>query len=357
MVSFDISEVPDKAKPALMYLLLERLNQTLRKDRERKVVIVDEAWLLLQHPHAAERIFETLKTSKHFKLSYAIVIGELYDLMYGEAGDIILENTSWRLIFNQDKKIMDEVAKTFKLDYSQTMRLLDAKCGEAVLTVYGNNMPLNVIAAPREIELATIKADIPRLQRWHKPAKKPEIVVEPVEPAKRFSIDNAVQLKNEITPGQIDILLRNGFHEVRDPGFIKGPGSIYLVKNMTGETDQHFILWNLIKDEVKRYTDNVTHNLTKEPDVVFTSKDGRRVGIEVETGRKSELEIGRKLEVLERYDDWFIVVINREDKDHYQKHGPTFTRVTIQEKIRSYFPESEPPSQPEQKTKDEPLPE
>ncbi len=350
MASFDISEVPDKAKPALMYLLLERLNQRLRKDRERKVVIVDEAWLLLQHPHVAERIFESLKTSQYFKLSYAIVISELYDLMYGEAGDILLENTSWRLLLNQDKKILDEVAKTFKLDYSQTMRLLDAKCGEGVLSVYDNRMPLNVIASPREIELAAIKADIPRLQRWHKPAKKPEIIVEAEEPKKRFSIDKVVQLKNDLTSGQVDILLRNGFREVRDPGFIKGSGSIYMVKNATGETDPHFILWNLIQDEVNKYTDNVTHNLTKEPDVIFTSKDGRRVGIEVETGRKSELKIGRKLSVLEKYDDWFIVVINREDKEYYQNYGPSFTRVTVQEKIRTYFAESEPPSLPEQQS-------
>ena len=354
MVSFDISRVPDEGKPAAMFLILEHLNKML-KGLERTVVIVDDAWLLLRNPHAARYAFENINRNRN--VSYAVVVGETEYLMFGDPGNILLENTSWRVLLNQEPRIMDETSKTFKLDYSQTIQLMNAKTGEGLLIAYDNRMPLDIIASPREIEQATIKAGILPLERWFKLQKKPEDVIEHFEPEKRFTIDKAVQLKNNLTTVQVEILLRNGFREVRDPGFIKGTGSIYLVKNGTGETDPHFVLWNLIYDEVRKYTNDVICNRTKEPDVVFTSKDGRRVGVEVETGRKSELDIGRKLSVLEKYDDWFIVVVNREDKEYYLGYGPTLTRITVQEKVKSYFVESESPSRPEQESGSEPLPE
>ncbi len=124
-----------------------------------------------------------------------------------------------------------------------------------------------------------------------------------------------------------------------------------MVKNPTGETDPHFILWNLIQDEVKKYTDNVTTNLTREPDIVFTSKDGKKVAIEVEATKKSYNDLVPKLTVLEKYDEWFFVLTNSLEQPHYEQFGPTFTRTKIPEKIRSYFQETEAPSQPEKETK------
>ena len=351
MVSFDISQVPDQGKAAAIFLILEHLNRV--KTEEHTIIIVDDAWLLLRHPQAAQQAFENISRNN---VSYALVVGETDYLMLGYAGDILLENTSWRLLLNQEPRIMDETSKTFKLNYGETMQLMNAPTGEGVLIAYDNRIPLKIIASPREIELATTKENMPRLERWANLPERPKKIVEADEP-KRFNTDKLVQIKNDLTPTQVEILLRNGFREVRDPGFIKGTGSTYLVKNGTGETDPHFILWNLIYDEVRKYTDDVICNRTKAPDIVFTSKDGRRVGVEVETGRKSEQDIGRKLSVLERYDDWFIVVVNREDKEYYMSYGPTLTRITVQEKIRSYFLESTPPSRPEQETGSEPHPE
>ena len=144
-------------------------------------------------------------------------------------------------------------------------------------------------------------------------------------------------MKRDLTLLQVDILKRNGFHEVRDPGFSLGWGSTYLVRNATGESTKHFILWNLIYNEVAEYTTEVFYSLTKRPDVVFTLNDGRKVAVEVETTRKSEKALKPKLRILKRFDDWFFVVADRSDREHYSQFGTTLTRIEVPRKIALYF--------------------
>ena len=154
---------------------------------------------------------------------------------------------------------------------------------------------------------------------------------------KRFNIDRKIHIKSELNKGQVDILQRLGFKEVRDPGVSQGKGTAFLINNEIGESDAHFILWNLIYDEIRKYTPKVEYNLTRLPDVVFGLDDGRRVAVEVEATKKSERELAPKLVVLGNYDDWFFVVTNWDNLMHYQEYGVTITRMKVREKIASYF--------------------
>jgi hypothetical protein len=144
-------------------------------------------------------------------------------------------------------------------------------------------------------------------------------------------------VKRELREEFVDLCKKLGYVEVRDPGFSQGRGTAYLVKNATGESNSHFILWNLIFDEVKRYTDKVEYNLTRGPDIVFTRDNGRRVAVEVEATKKTNKQIMRKLEILKKYDYWFFVVTKWENQEYYQNYGPTFTRTRIRDLIPAFL--------------------
>ena len=153
----------------------------------------------------------------------------------------------------------------------------------------------------------------------------------------RVDFDKMVHAKRGLSEGYVDILLRNGYRQIRDPGFSQGMGTAYYIKNLTGETDEHFILCNLLLDEIRRYTPMVEYNLTLLPDITFGLDDGRWVAVEIEAKRKSEEELAPKLVKMGSYDDYFYVVTDWELLEHYREYGPTFTRRSVQDKIRSYF--------------------
>ncbi|MBD3155495.1 MAG: hypothetical protein GF368_02470 [Candidatus Aenigmarchaeota archaeon] len=164
----------------------------------------------------------------------------------------------------------------------------------------------------------------------------------------RIDSNRQVFVKRELRDYFVDLLLKTGYREVRDPAFSQGRGIAYLVKNTTGESNRHFILWHLIYEEIKRYTDDVKYHLTRGPDVEFTSLDGRRIAVEVEATKKSDKQMQRKLKVLKKYDEFFIVVTKSQDREHYEEYGTTYTRTIIPKLIADYF---KPEPSPEPKTK------
>jgi len=280
-------------------------------------------------------------------MSFIIITQEVNDLLSSRAGNSVLANTAWKLLLRQEPTVIDSISKTFKLNYAETMLLMTAQPGEGILLAYNNHIPLKIIASKLEYDLVTTKPE--DLLKKEPVTEEPK----PIKPKKRFDITKKVQLKKDLTKGQIDILKREGFKEVRDSGFSQGIGSAYMVKNSTGETDAHFILWNLIYEEVKEHTNNVTCNLTKEPDVVFTTNDGRSIGVEVEAVKKSEKALSSKLNVLQKYDEWFFVVVDSLDQPYYSKFGECLTRTKVKEKVDSYFQKSEPEKSPNLESRDE----
>ena len=163
----------------------------------------------------------------------------------------------------------------------------------------------------------------------------------------RFDTERKIHVKSELNKVKVDILRSLGFKEVRDPGFSQGKGTAFMIHNITGESDAHFILWNLIYDEALKYTSRVEYNLTRLPDVVFGLDDGRWVAVEVEATPKSERELAPKFTVLGNYAHYFFVVTNWDNLEHYQEYGVALTRTKVREKIASY---SQGDSSPESKT-------
>ena len=41
-------------------------------------------------------------------------------------------------------------------------------------------------------------------------------------------------------------------------------------------------MWNLIYEEIRKRTGKVSYNLTKEPDIIFETDDGRTIAFEIE---------------------------------------------------------------------------
>jgi hypothetical protein len=165
---------------------------------------------------------------------------------------------------------------------------------------------------------------------------------------RHFDRNRQVYVKRELHDEFVDMLLRLGYKEVRDPGFSQGKGIAYIVKNTGFESNRHFILWHLIFEEIKRYTNDVEYHLTKGPDIEFTSIAGRRIAVEVEATKKTHTQMSRKLEVLKKYDEWFVVVTKSQDLKHYRGYGLTYTRTQVRDIIAEYF---KPEPQPEPKTK------
>src|SRR3989344_2093920 len=81
LVCFNITDMPSQIKPVMMYLIMDFVHRKMQKDRERKALIIDEAWSLLRFAEHSKSIFELIKTARKFGLGLLIITQEVEDLL------------------------------------------------------------------------------------------------------------------------------------------------------------------------------------------------------------------------------------------------------------------------------------
>ncbi|MCX6695780.1 MAG: hypothetical protein NTU61_05745, partial [Candidatus Altiarchaeota archaeon] len=194
-------------------------------------------------------------------------------------------------------------------------------------------VPIYIVASPEEHRIITTKPDeLINMQHVNRPMGD--------DVKKEFDINKVVQRKSELTDEQLQALEKRGFEEVRSKT-LQGESDLFLIKNETDETDEHFILHHLMFNEIHKYTDKVLLHHTRLPDITFETNAGRIVAVEVEAdvGLKKSLDnMQEKLNVMKKYDDAFYVVTNPVLKTEYEKNfGNIITREEVLAKIASYF--------------------
>lgn len=333
MISFDIRDIPDVGKGTLMFLLLEYVYNMMKKSKKRKMLVIDEAWMVLSAGEEGEYILRLVKTCRKFNLSLTMITQDVEDVLTSRAGRAVMANTATKLLLKQDTTVIDEITERFHLNEAETRQLRIAGTGDALLIAGALRVPIEIKASPEEHKLITTKPD--ELLDMVRKAKGPGVER---EMAPELDIKKAVQEKTAFTNEQIKTLMDIGFNEVRVSD-LEGTSKLYMIKNETEDTDEHFVVQNLARNEIKKYTDKALIHHTKMPDITFESSDGKIVAVEIvaDISLKGNIEaIEEKINILRKYDDYFFIVGDPK-LVKYESFGEILTRTQVPAKIKSYF--------------------
>ena len=333
VISFDVRDIPDVGKGTIMFLILEYVYNQMKKSRKRKVLVIDEAWSIFSAGEEGEYILKLVKTCRKFNLSLVMITQDVEDVLTSRAGRAVMTNTATKILLKQDTTVIDAISEKFKLNEAETRFLRVAAVGTALLIAENLRVPIHIQASPEEHRIITTKPDelLEMIKKGGGPAisrdMKPEL-----------DIADVVQEKSKLTNEQIDALEQIGFTEARCDT-IDGRSELYIIKNDTDDTDEHFVLQNMIFKEVKKYTDKVLMHYTKLPDVTFETPDGKLVAIEViaDLSLKTNIEaMEAKLAIMKKYNDYFYVVKDPSLRK-YESFGEILIKTQAPTKIKSYF--------------------
>jgi len=333
MINFDIKDAPDIGKGTIMFLLLEYVYTQMKKSKTRKVLVIDEAWTVLAAGEQADYVLRLVKTCRKFNLALVMITQDVEDVLMSRAGRAVLTNTATKILLKPDLSVLDQIVDKFHLNEAEKRFLKISTMGRALLIAETIRVPIYIQASPEEHRIITTKPDEMLQQEQLKRPEGEELVRE-------FDINKPVQRKDDLTDDQILALTQRDFSELRIKN-LAGTAELYLVKNETENTDEHFVLQYLIYAEVKKYTNKVLIHHTRLPDVTFETAHGKMIAVEVEAdvGLKKSLDnMQEKLSVMQKYDDCFYVVSNNALKrDYASKFGNVLTREEVIPKLSSYF--------------------
>jgi len=155
MVVFNIRDLEEELRPIAMYSVLSYIWNKVRSNQVKRMLIVDEAWQLLQYEDSAKFMFSLAKRARKYYLGLTTISQDVEDMLGSKMGRAIVSNSSLQLLLKQSPSAADVVASTFKLTDEEHKRLTQFPVGQGLFFAGSSHVHIKIEASPTETELIT----------------------------------------------------------------------------------------------------------------------------------------------------------------------------------------------------------
>ncbi len=155
MVVFNIRDLEDELRPVAMYIVLSHIWNIVRAEKKKRLLIVDEAWQLMQFEDSANFLFSLAKRARKYYLGLTTVTQDVEDFMSTKLGRAIVANSSTQLLLKQNVSAVDMLSEVFKLTEEEKRRLANFPVGQGLFFAGQNHVHIQIIASETEETLIT----------------------------------------------------------------------------------------------------------------------------------------------------------------------------------------------------------
>lgn len=152
---FNIRDLEEELRPIAMYMVLQHIWNEIRSTLKRRIIVVDEAWLMMQNEDAAAFLFGIAKRCRKYFTGLTTITQDISDFMSSRYGKPIVTNSSMQLLLRQSPASVDYVAETFYLTDHEKFLLLESNVGEGIFFAGTKHAAIKVIASYSEDQIIT----------------------------------------------------------------------------------------------------------------------------------------------------------------------------------------------------------
>lgn len=155
MVVFNIRDLEDELRPIAMYVVLQFIWNEMRSRLKKRLLVVDEAWIMMQHDDAASFMFGIAKRCRKYYTGLTTITQDVSDFMTSRYGRPIVTNSSLQLLLRQSPASIDVISDTFYLTDQEKFLLLECGVGEGIFFAGSKHVAIRVIASLSEDQVIT----------------------------------------------------------------------------------------------------------------------------------------------------------------------------------------------------------
>ena len=155
LVVFSIRDLEEELRPLAMYTILHYIWNLIRSELKKRVLVVDEAWWLMQHKDGASFLFGIAKRCRKYYLGLTTITQDVADFMASPYGKPIVANSSLQLLLKQSPATIEVVKETFGLTDQEKYLLLECNVGEGIFFAGLKHVAIKVIASYTEDQIIT----------------------------------------------------------------------------------------------------------------------------------------------------------------------------------------------------------
>ncbi len=155
LVVFSIRDMEDELKPAAMYIITNFIWAAVRKNLRKRLLVVDEAWIMMKNEDTASFLFSLAKRGRKYYLGLATITQDVGDFMKSKYGVPIITNSSIQLLLKQSPSTIDNLQKVFNLTDEEKYLLLESGVGEGIFFAGLKHAAIKIIASYTEDQIIT----------------------------------------------------------------------------------------------------------------------------------------------------------------------------------------------------------
>lgn len=155
LVAFGIRDMEDELRPMAMYIILRYIWNTVRSKLKKRLLVVDEAWIMMQSEDGASFLFGMCKRARKYWLGITTITQDISDFMKSDYGKPIITNSSLQFLLKQSSATIDMIQKTFNLTEQEKFLLLETSVGEGLFFAGQKHVAMRVVASYTEDQIIT----------------------------------------------------------------------------------------------------------------------------------------------------------------------------------------------------------
>ena len=157
LVVFNIRDLEDELRPMAMYLVLHYIWNRVRSEIKKRLIVADEAWVMMEYEEAATFMFSIAKRIRKYYGGLTTITQDINDFMGSKKGKAIISNSSIQLLMRQSQSSIDIVSDTFYLTDQEKYFLSECNVGEGIFFAGNKRAAILVVASHNEEQIVTTK--------------------------------------------------------------------------------------------------------------------------------------------------------------------------------------------------------
>lgn len=155
LVAFSVRDLEDELRPLAIYTIVNYIWNIVRSELKRRILVIDEAWWLMQYEDSAKFIYALVKRCRKYYLGVTTITQDVNDFLLSPYGKAIVTNSAMQILLKQSPAAVDLVQKTFMLTEGEKYLLLESGVGEGIFFAGNRHAAIKVVASYLEDQLIT----------------------------------------------------------------------------------------------------------------------------------------------------------------------------------------------------------
>lgn len=155
LVIFDIKDLPESLRQIMMLIISNFVQNQVKAKPEKRLLIIDEGWLLLEHEESARFVAGLVRRARKYYLGVSIISQQANDFLKSDYGRAIASQSALRILMRQDTTTIKNVVSEFNLSEYEQQFLLTCDRGDALIIADQNHVAVQIVASDKEHPLIT----------------------------------------------------------------------------------------------------------------------------------------------------------------------------------------------------------